>query len=91
LSSGIGLAAPWGGAETTRGRDHRSGGEAYAAPTPIGDEDDRERLAQAAAQRFGRIDARVGPAGVSIFGRFMSTKDRRRMVETDVPGCGPPA
>ena len=67
------------------------GGEAYAAPTPIGDEDDRERLAQAAAQRFGRIDARVGPAGVSIFGRFMSTKDRRRMVETDVPGCGPPA
>ena len=69
------------------------GGAAYAATTPIGNEDDREQRAQAAAQRFGRFDTWVGPVGVSIFGRVMdlSTKDMRPMAETDVPGRGAPA
>jgi short-subunit dehydrogenase len=48
----------------------RRGGEALAVPTDVRDAEAVQRLAGAAAERFGRIDVWVNNAAVSMFGRF---------------------
>jgi NADP-dependent 3-hydroxy acid dehydrogenase YdfG len=47
-----------------------AGGEAFSVPCDVSDRAQVEALAQAAVQRFGRIDTWVNDAGLSIYGRL---------------------
>ena len=53
-------------AEACRGR----GGEALVVPTDVGVEAECRAFVAAAAERFGRVDALVNNAGVSMWARF---------------------
>ena len=58
-------------AEACRGR----GGEAVALPTDVGVEADCRTFVAAAAERWGRVDALVNNAGVSMWARFDEIED----------------
>lgn len=64
------------------------GGEALAVPTDVADRAQVEALAQAAVDRFGRIDTWVNDAGVSIWGRIDRTPeaDMRQLFEINFWG-----
>ena len=64
------------------------GGEALSVPTDVTDENQVNHLAARAIRRFGRIDAWVNNAGVSIYGRALdvSIDDMRRLFETNFWG-----
>jgi short-subunit dehydrogenase len=64
------------------------GGEAVYVAADVGNEEDVRRIAEAALERFGRIDTWVNNAGVSIYGRIVDTpvEDMRRLFETDFWG-----
>jgi short-subunit dehydrogenase len=66
----------------------RRGAEAVAVPTDVRDETAVERLAQAAADRFGRLDVWVNGAGVIAYGRFEEVPADvfRAVIETNVLG-----
>jgi short-subunit dehydrogenase len=59
------------------------GGEAFVVPTDVTSEEEVDRLAQTAIERYGRFDSWVNNAGVSIFGTTwdVSTEDMRRMFD----------
>jgi short-subunit dehydrogenase len=98
-SSGIGLvtarmAADRGATVVLAARNERAldeladqittaGGCALVVPTDVGSEEQVDRLAERALERFGRIDTWVNNAGISIFGEIMdvSTEDMRRMFD----------
>lgn len=65
-----------------------AGGQAIAVATDVGDRAQVERLAQAAIERFGRIDTWINDAGVSIYGRLdeVSDDDSRRLFDTNFWG-----
>jgi short-subunit dehydrogenase len=66
----------------------RDGGTAVYVVADVGHEPEVKRIAEKAMERFGRIDAWVNNAGVSLFGRLqeVATEDMRRLFETNFWG-----
>jgi short-subunit dehydrogenase len=64
------------------------GGQAVPVAADVGREEDVQRIADAAVERFGGFDTWVNNAGVSIFGRLeeVSIEDMRRLFETNFWG-----
>ncbi len=64
------------------------GGQAVSVTADVGHEEDVQRIADAAVERFGGFDTWVNNAGVSIFGRLEETsvEDMRRLFETNFWG-----
>src|SRR5215213_1889731 len=64
------------------------GGEAVYVAADVGRESDVRRIAEAALERFGRIDTWVNNAGVTIYGKILDTpvEDMRRLYETNFWG-----
>lgn len=64
------------------------GGEAIAVPADVSKQEDVERIASTAIERFGGFDTWVNDAGISIFGRLEEVKieDERRLFETNFWG-----
>ncbi len=64
------------------------GGQALAVVADVGLREDVERVAEAAASRFGRIDTWVNNAGVGIWGLIdeVSLDDMRRLFDTNFWG-----
>ncbi|OUM45612.1 SDR family NAD(P)-dependent oxidoreductase [Arthrobacter sedimenti] len=64
------------------------GAAVLAVPTDVGSEDDVERLADAAVQRFGSIDVWVGNASLYSFGTFEQTPSEvfDRIIEVNLLG-----
>src|SRR5436305_1169512 len=85
-SSGIGLATAQSAAEqgaklvlAARSQERlativdtieEAGGEAIYVVADVGKREDVQRIADAALQRFGRIDTWINNAGVAIYGRL---------------------
>jgi NAD(P)-dependent dehydrogenase (short-subunit alcohol dehydrogenase family) len=67
---------------------HAAGAPAIAVPTDVSDEHEVERLAQAALQKFGRIDVWINDAGVGALGRFerIPLADHKQVVATNLLG-----
>jgi short-subunit dehydrogenase len=65
-----------------------AGGEAIYVSGDVADRATHERIAQAAIERFGRIDTWVNNAGVSMYGRITegSDEDNRRLFDTNFWG-----
>lgn len=70
------------------GEIQRDGGEAIAVACDVSDRGQVESLAEAAIERFGRIDTWINNAGVSIYGRIdeVSEEDNRRLFDTNFWG-----
>ena len=103
-SSGIGLATAMAAAEqgarlvlAARAgqaldeicqRIKAGGGQAIYVVADIGKREQVEHIAEAAIQKFGRIDTWVNDAGVSIYGRLdeVSDEDNRRLFDTNFWG-----
>ena len=66
----------------------QAGGEAIAVACDVSDRSDVERVAQAAIDRFGRIDTWINDAAVSIYGRLedVSEEDNRRLFDVNFWG-----
>ena len=66
----------------------QAGGEAIYVVGDVGKKEDVQRIADAAVERFGRIDTWVNNAGVSIYGRITeaSDEDNRRLFDTNFWG-----
>lgn len=64
------------------------GGQAIYVIADVADRAQVQRIAEAALQKFGRIDTWVNDAGVSIYGRLdeVSDEDSRRLFETNFWG-----
>jgi short-subunit dehydrogenase len=65
-----------------------AGGEAIYVAGDVSKRADVERIAQAAVERFGRIDTWVNNAGVSMYGRITqgSDEDNRRLFDVNFWG-----
>ncbi len=64
------------------------GGQAIPVAADVSQQDQVERIASAAVERFGGFDTWVNDAGVSIFGRLEEVRmeDQRRLFETNFWG-----
>lgn len=64
------------------------GGQAIYVVADVGHREQVEHVAEAALQKFGRIDTWVNDAGVSIYGRLdqVSDEDNRRLFDTNFWG-----
>jgi NADP-dependent 3-hydroxy acid dehydrogenase YdfG len=64
------------------------GGQAIYVVADVGRREQVEHVAEAAIQKFGRIDTWVNDAGVSIYGRLdeVSDEDNRRLFDTNFWG-----
>jgi NADP-dependent 3-hydroxy acid dehydrogenase YdfG len=64
------------------------GGQAIYVVADVGKREQVEHVAEAAIQKFGRIDTWVNDAGVSIYGRLdeVSDEDNRRLFDTNFWG-----
>ncbi|HSU84501.1 MAG TPA: SDR family NAD(P)-dependent oxidoreductase, partial [Thermoanaerobaculia bacterium] len=100
-SSGIGLATAMAAAEqgarlvlAARAgqaldeicqRIKAGGGQAIYVVADVGKREQVEHVAEAALQKFGRIDTWVNDAGVSIYGRLdeVTEEDSRRLFDTN--------
>ena len=69
-------------------RINSSGGEAMSVVADVANRADVEKVAQAAAARFGRIDTWVNNAGLAIYGRLdqVSDEDSRRLFDINFWG-----
>src|SRR5947209_3263702 len=69
-------------------RLNATGARAITVMADVVDRAAVERIAEAAIQRFGRIDTWVNDAGVAIFGRLdeVSEEDSRRLFDTNFWG-----
>jgi short-subunit dehydrogenase len=65
-----------------------NGGQALVVPTDVGNAEQVEALAEAARQRFGRIDVWFNNAGIASIGRFeeIPVADHARVVEVNLGG-----
>ncbi len=65
-----------------------AGGDTIAVTTDVSDRAQVEKLAQAAIEKFGRIDTWINNAGLSIYGRLDQVKeeDSRRLFDTNFWG-----
>ena len=66
----------------------KQGGGVMYVVADVGIEEDMQRVAQAAVERFGGIDTWLNNAGISIFGRIedVSLDDQRRLFQTNFWG-----
>jgi short-subunit dehydrogenase len=66
----------------------QAGGEAIEICADVGSRADMDQVAQAAVDRFGRIDTWINNAGNSIYGRLeeVSDADNRRLFDTNFWG-----
>jgi short-subunit dehydrogenase len=64
------------------------GGEALVVQTDVSDAQQVRHLAEAAVQRFGRVDAWVNNAGVGAIGRFedIPVEDHARVIDINLKG-----
>jgi NADP-dependent 3-hydroxy acid dehydrogenase YdfG len=64
------------------------GGQAIYVVADVGKREQVEHVAEAAIQKFGRIDTWINDAGVSIYGRLdeVSDEDNRRLFDTNFWG-----
>lgn len=64
------------------------GGEAIPVVADVGERAQVARIAEAAVERFGRVDTWVNNAGVSVYGRLeeVSEEDSRRLFDTNFWG-----
>ena len=69
-------------------RFNASGGEAIHVVADVASREDVQQIAQAAINRFGRIDTWVNNAGLSIYGRLdeVSDEDNRRLFDINFWG-----
>jgi short-subunit dehydrogenase len=67
---------------------NEEGGEAIYVVADVGNEADVRRVADAAIERFGRIDTWVNDAGIAIYGRLdeVNDADSRRLFDTNFWG-----
>jgi short-subunit dehydrogenase len=67
---------------------NEEGGEAIYVLADVGKQEDVRRVADAAVERFGRIDTWVNDAGVAIYGRLdqVNDADSRRLFDTNFWG-----
>jgi len=67
---------------------NEEGGEAIYVVADVGREEDVRHVADAAIDRFGRIDTWVNDAGVAIYGRLdeVNDADSRRLLDTNFWG-----
>ncbi|MFI9202925.1 SDR family oxidoreductase [Streptomyces sp. NPDC053048] len=67
----------------------RRGTRTLVVATDVSDADAVDRLAQRAVERFGRIDAWINAAAVSVYGAFgdVPMEDFRRVLDVNVMGC----
>lgn len=74
--------------EQVAGRITAAGGQALVVPTDVADPAQVQRLAQAALDRFGRIDVWINNAGVGAIGRFedVPLEDHARIVDVNLKG-----
>lgn len=65
-----------------------AGGQAVFVVADVGNEDDVQKIAKIAEDRFGGFDTWINNAGGGIFGRILdiSTEDHRRLFETNFWG-----
>ncbi|HEY4105388.1 MAG TPA: SDR family oxidoreductase, partial [Polyangiaceae bacterium] len=65
-----------------------AGGQAIAVPADVSNREEVQRVANAAIERFGRIDTWINNAGVAIFGRLdhVSEQDSRRLFDINFWG-----
>lgn len=65
-----------------------AGGQAISVAADVSRRDELERVANAAIERFGRIDTWVNCAGISIYGRLdeVPEEDSRRLFDTNFWG-----
>lgn len=65
-----------------------AGGEATYVVADVGNEEDVQRIAAGARERFGGFDTWINNAGVSIYGTFteVAIEDQRRLFETNYWG-----
>lgn len=65
-----------------------AGGDAISVVADVGDRQQVEKVAEAAINKFGRIDTWVNDAGLSIYGRLdkVSEEDSRRLFDTNFWG-----
>ncbi len=70
------------------GEVRASGGQALVVTTDVSRPDQVERLAQAAVDRFGRIDVWINDAAVGAIGRFeeVPVEDHARIVDVNLKG-----
>jgi short-subunit dehydrogenase len=64
------------------------GGQAVPVPADVSHEEDVQRIADTARERFGGFDTWVNNAGVTVFGRIedIAMEDHRRLFETNFWG-----
>lgn len=89
LGANVVVAARRGGVlDEVAHRIEESGGAALAVPTDVSDADAVHRLAQAALQRFGRIDVWVNNVGIGALGFFWDVPlaDHARVIDVNVKG-----
>ena len=69
-------------------RINASGGEAIHVVADVASREDVQQIAQAAINRFGRIDTWINNAGLSIYGRLheVSDEDNRRLFDINFWG-----
>ena len=69
-------------------RINSTGGDAIYVTADVGDRQQIQGIAEAAVQRFGRIDTWINDAGVSIYGRLdeVSEEDSRRLFDVNFWG-----
>jgi short-subunit dehydrogenase len=74
--------------EEVVGRITAAGGQAISAACDVSDRTQVQRLADAAMERFGRIDTWVNDAGLAIYGRLdeVSDADSRRLFDINFWG-----
>src|SRR4051812_9666775 len=64
------------------------GGQAIYVVADVGRREELQRAADAAVERFGRVDTWINNAGVSIYGRLeeVSDEDHQRLFQTNFWG-----
>lgn len=74
--------------EELAGEVRAAGGQPLVVTTDVSRPDQVERLAAAAVERFGRIDAWINNAGVAAIGRFedVPVADHARIVDVNLKG-----
>jgi short-subunit dehydrogenase len=74
--------------EELRAAIESEGGQAICVVADVGRRGDMEEVAQAAIDRFGRIDTWINNAGVAIYGRLweVNEQDHRRLFDTNFWG-----
>lgn len=74
--------------EEVAGKIRAAGGTALVVPTDISQPEQVQRLAEAATQRYGRVDVWINDVGVGAIGRFWEVPlaDYSRLIDVNLKG-----